>query len=131
MQEVTIGQVHEALRNGEFSARELTEAYLGAMEAQDGQGPALNAVVSRDEGALERADELDEALRGTGELSGSLHGIPVLVKDCIETQDVPTSFGSEVFADYRPKADATVVRNLRESGAIILAKTTLPDFATS
>ena len=62
---------------------------------------------------------------------GPLHGIPVVIKDCLETADMPTSFGSEIFADYWAGKDATVVSKLRAAGAIILAKTTLPDWATS
>jgi amidase len=62
---------------------------------------------------------------------GPLHGIPMVIKDCLETADMPTSFGSEIFAEYRADGDAAVVTRLRTAGAIILAKTTLPDWATS
>jgi Asp-tRNA(Asn)/Glu-tRNA(Gln) amidotransferase A subunit family amidase len=78
-----------------------------------------------------RAAELDESLARTGELTGPLHGIPVLVKDCVETSEIETTFGSEAIAGYRPAHDAVVVKKLRDAGAIVLAKTTLPDFATS
>ena len=64
-------------------------------------------------------------------MSGPLHGIPVLVKDCVETSDIPTTFGSEALDGYVPERDAVTVRKLREAGAVILGKTTLPDFATS
>jgi amidase len=131
LEETTIEQIHAALRSGEVTSRELVEGYLARIDAYDREGPALNAIVNVGEGALRRAEELDEALSRTGELVGPLHGIPVLVKDCIETEDIPTTFGSEVFSGYRPKEDATLIRNLREAGAILLAKTTLPDFATS
>ena len=131
VEEATIAEIHEAMRAGRLTARQLVEAYLRRIDAFDRQGPQLNAIVNVNARALDRADELDEALARTGELAGPLHGIPVLVKDCIETIDVPTTFGSIVFSDYQPESDATVVRNLRDAGATILATTTLPDFATS
>ena len=130
-EEATIERIHAALRAGETTARGLVEGYLARVDAYDKDGPALNAIVESNARALQRADELDESFTNTGELVGPLHGIPVLVKDCIETEDVATTFGSVAFAGYRPKEDATVVKNLREAGAILLAKTTLPDFATS
>lgn len=67
----------------------------------------------------------------SGKPVGSLHGIPMVVKDCLETADMPTSYGSEIFADYRADADAAVIATIRGEGAIIIAKTSLPDWATS
>lgn len=131
VEEATIGSIHAAMRNGELTARELVDAYLARIERLDAAGPKLNSVVNVSEHARDRAGELDEALARTGELTGPLHGIPVLVKDCVETSDIPTTFGSEAVSDYVPAEDAVVVRKLREAGAIILGKTTLPDFATS
>lgn len=131
VEETTIEQVHTAMRAGELSAATLVDVYLARIRAYDQDGPAINAIVNLNEGAAARAAELDRTLAATGELSGPLHGIPVLVKDCIETQDVATTFGNECFSGYRPARDATVVRRLREAGAIVLAKSTLPDFATS
>jgi Amidase len=96
----------------------------------DQAGPQLNAVVTVNEAALDRASEPDSALQSGGSV-GPLHGIPMVVKDCLETDDMPTSFGSEVFADYRPEHDAAVIAKLRRAGAVIVAKTTLPDWATS
>lgn len=131
IEEATIAGIQEAMRTGKITARSLVDSYLARIAAYDQHGPAINAVVSINSGARDRADELDASLSSTGELSGSLHGIPMLVKDCIETVDMPTSFGSVAFADYRPTNDATVVRNLREAGAVVLGKTSLPDFAFS
>jgi amidase len=96
----------------------------------DQAGPQLNAVVTVNEAALDRASEPDSALQSGGSV-GPLHGIPMVVKDCLETDDMPTSFGSEVVADYRPEHDAAVIAKLRRAGAVIVAKTTLPDWATS
>lgn len=73
----------------------------------------------------------DAELQRTGETVGPLHGIPVLVKDCVETSEIETTFGSAAIEGYTPAEDAVTVRKLRDAGAVILAKTTLPDFATS
>lgn len=127
----SIAEIQAALFTGRVTARGLVEAYQDRIAAYDQAGPELNAVVTLNPGALDRADELDAAYAASRRPVGPLHGIPMVVKDCLETADMPTSFGSEAFADYRPMADATVIANLRAAGAIILAKTTLPDWATS
>ena len=131
VEETTIGEIQEAMRGGTLNAADLVECYLRRIDTYDQAGPKINCIVNINENARERAAELDDAFARAGEFTGPLHGIPVLVKDCIETNDAPTTFGNIAFARYRPKSDATVVRKLREAGAIILAKTTLPDFATS
>jgi amidase len=129
--EATVDQIHEAMRGGRLPAGDLVRHYLERIDTYDKAGPRLNAVLGINQHAEARAAELDERLARTGELAGPLHGIPVLVKDCVETSEIPTTFGSEAIKDYTPREDAVVVRKLRASGAIILAKTTLPDFATS
>jgi amidase len=131
VEETTIADLHAAMRAGEVTSRALVETYLQRIDAYDRSGPALNAILGVNDRAIERAEELDDALGRTGELVGPLHGIPVVVKDCIETSEIDTTFGSAAVAGYRPAEDAVIVRKLREAGAIILAKTTLPDFATS
>jgi len=131
VEETTIADIHAAMRAGELTSRALVEAYLQRIEAYDRSGPELNSILGVNDGALARAGELDEALSQTGELTGPLHGIPVVVKDCVETSEIDTTFGSAAVQGYRPAEDAVIVRKLREAGAIILAKTTLPDFATS
>src|SRR3954452_11584185 len=131
IEEATIDGIHEAMRSGEVTSAALVEAYRERIDALDRGGPRLNSVLAMNEHAAERAAELDAELARTGELSGPLHGIPVLVKDCVETSGIPTTFGSEALTDYTPAHDAVTVRKLREAGAAILGKTTLPDFATS
>jgi Asp-tRNA(Asn)/Glu-tRNA(Gln) amidotransferase A subunit family amidase len=128
--EATIGDVHDAYETGELTCSELVETYLDRIEAYDRNGPELNSVVTVNSNATERAAELDEAYESFGPV-GSLHGIPIVVKDQVETADIRTTFGSEAFADYTPAADATLVERLNEAGAVILAKTNLPDWATS
>ena len=129
--EATIDGIHAAMHAGELTSRALVDAYLDRIEAVDRAGPRLNGVLGVSEVARARADELDAALARDGELTGPLHGIPVLVKDCVETSDIPTTFGSAAIEGYTPERDAVIVRKLRDAGAVILAKTTLPDFATS
>jgi len=124
--EATIASIHEAYRTRALSAVELVRAYLERIEAYDRGGPRLNSIVTVNERAEERARELDE-----GGPTGPLHGIPVVLKDNINTHDLPTSYGSVAMRGYRPPADATLVKRLRAAGAIVLAKTALPDWATS
>ena len=131
IEEATIDGIHAAMRAGEITSARLVDVYRERIDAIDRNGPQLNSVLGLNADASARAAELDADLERTGELSGPLHGIPVLVKDCVETSGIPTTFGSEAIVDYVPERDAVTVRKLREAGAVILGKTTLPDFATS
>lgn len=131
LEEATIDDIHSAFRSGELSCRRLVELYLARIEAYDKSGPELNSIITINPNVLEEAEKLDRSFERDGELVGPLHGVPVLVKDQAETAGIRTTFGSIAFEDYTPEDDATVVRRLKEAGAIILAKTNLPDFATS
>lgn len=128
--EATIDDIHAAYESGEITCEELVDRYLDRIEAYDENGPELNAIITVNDNALDRAAELDERFQNDG-LVGPLHGIPFVVKDQVETADMTTTFGSEAFTDYKPTEDATLVSHLRDAGAIILAKTNLPDWATS
>ena len=129
IEEATIDGIHAAMLAGELRCSALVEVYLQRIDAFDRDGPKLNTIVNLCDQARRRADELDEDLAATGRLSGPLHGIPVLVKDCIETADTPTTFGSIATPRYLARADAEVVRRLRAAGAVVLGKTALCDFA--
>ncbi len=131
LEETTIDDIRSAFKAGEMTCRRLVELYLARIEAYDKNGPELNSVIMINPRALEEAEELDRSFEQTGDFVGPLHGIPVLLKDQAETRDMPTTFGSIALKDYFPEDDATVVKKLRETGAVILAKTNLPDFATS
>ena len=131
VEELTIKDVHDAFLAGNYSAVDLVQAYLDRIEAIDRSGDSLNSIITLSAHALFEAARLDTALSQTGELVGPLHGVPVVVKDQIETADIPTSFGSIASGDYTPTVDATAIGKLKAAGAIILAKTTMPDFATS
>ena len=127
----SIAELQAAMRSGKLTAVQLVDFYLDRVDRFDTAGPKLNSIVTLAPDARDQAGARDEQRVSNPDGLGPLHGIPILVKDCLETADMPTSFGSEVFADYQPSEDATVIRKLREAGAIILGKTTLPDWATS
>lgn len=129
--ELTIAGAHAHFAAGTLTAQALIDAYLERIAAYDQQGPALNAVVSRNPDASSEAAALDRDFAQTGQFKGPLHGVPLLVKDNIEVAGMPCTQGLAAFADYRPGSDAHVIARLRAAGAIILGKTTLPDFATS
>ena len=126
--ETSIDAIHRAYKAGVLTSHQLTQAYLNRINAFDKQGPAINSIITINPRALEEADKLDAEYKKSG-FVGPLHGIPVLVKDEIDTAGMPTTLGSVVFRDYRPTLDAFVVTKLRKAGAIILGKTTLSEFA--
>ncbi|MEM9430281.1 MAG: amidase [Pseudomonadota bacterium] len=131
IEETTIGHIHAAYRDGTLSCVELTQGYLDRIAALDKAGPELNAFVTMNPAALERAAELDRAYAETGSFVGPLHGIPIGVKDQAETAGLETSFGSAALKGYVPAEDATIITKLHEAGAILLGKLTMPDFAAS
>jgi amidase len=126
--ETSIDDVHAAFRSGKLTAHQLVQGYLDRIDAYDKRGPAINSIITLNPRALEDADRLDAAFKAGG-FVGPLHGIPVLVKDEIDTAGMPTTLGTLVFKDYRPTRDSFVVEKLRKAGAIILGKTTLSEFA--
>jgi len=128
--EATILQLQAALTSGTVSSRELVQMYLARIEAYDQQGPALNAISAVNANALAEADARD-AERQSGQVRGPLHGIPVIVKDNYETNDMQTAAGSILLKDWIPPSDATTVTKLREAGAIIIAKTNMHEWAWS
>jgi len=128
--EASIGDIHQAMRDGRLTARQLVEAYLERIEAYDKRGPSLNGIIELNPRALERADELDAALAASG-LAGPLHGIPMIVKDNYDFAGMPTSAGSASLADSMPPDDSFQVRRIRAAGAIVLAKSNMAEFAFS
>lgn len=126
--ETTIDDIHEAMETGMITSGQLVERYIERIETYDTSGPELNSIVTVNENAAKRAAELDETLTADG-LVGPLHGIPVLVKDQAETEGVTTTFGSEACTDYVPDSDATIVSRIKDAGAVVLAKTNMPDWA--
>lgn len=131
IEEATIAGIHQAYSDGSLTCRQLVQAYLDRIDAFDRNGPKLNAIITVNPEALAEADRLDALYARSKKLSGPMHGIPVVVKDQAETKGIMTTFGSIAMDGYVPARDATAVAMMKAAGAIILAKTTLPDWATS
>ena len=125
LEEATISDVQAAYLSGALTSAKLVQAYLERIQAYDQAGPKLNVVILLNPKALEEAAALDEHLRKTGKFVGPLHGIPVLLKDNVNTKDMPTTGGSLSLAGYTPATDAAITQKLRSAGAIILAKVNL------
>lgn len=129
IRETTIDDVQQAMLAGKLTCRQLVEQYLVHIERYDQQGPCINAIISINPQALPEADALDALLQRIGKLNGPLHGVPVLLKDNINTQSWATTAGSAAMANYIPTADAFITTRLKQAGALILAKTNLHEFA--
>jgi amidase len=129
LDEATIDDVQAAYKAGATTAELVVKNYQERIRAYDKAGPKLTVVIFLNPTAVEEAKALDKTLRRTGSFTGPLHGIPVLLKDNIDTKDMPTTGGSQSLAGYTPAADAAITRKLRASGAIILAKVNLHELA--
>lgn len=123
--EATIPEMQQAMEEGRITSRELVEAHLVRIAMYEEE---VNAVIAVNADALEEADRLDRE-RAAGNLRGPLHGIPVALKDNVHTTDMPTTGGALAFEDYIPPYEATLTENLREAGAVILAKTVMTELA--
>ncbi len=129
LQEATISQLQKGLESGKYTARSIAEAYLKRIQKIDKSGPSVNSVIEVNPDALSIADALDRE-RKEGRIRGPLHGIPVIIKDNIDTADkMVTSAGSLALKDSRPAQDSFVAKRLREAGAVILAKANLSEWA--
>jgi amidase len=122
--ETSIDDIHAAMRAGKLTAQQLVQAYLDRIAAYDKGGPNINSIITLNPHALDDARELDVAFKRSG-FVGALNGMPVVVKDEIDTAGMPTTLGTVVFKDYRPPRDSFAVAKLRKAGAIILGKATL------
>ncbi len=129
VEEASIGDIHDAYRAGITNACAVTQAFLDRIEAYDRQGPALWTIIVTNPNALSDADALDRHFSTTGQFVGPLHGIPVLVKDNYDVAGLQTTGGSASLVGWVPEHDATVVQKLKAAGAIILAKTTMSEWA--
>ena len=130
VEEATISEIHAAMAAGRLTCRELVGQYLARIAAYDKAGPAINALVVVNPKALDVADSLDRRFRASGRV-GSLHCIPIVVKDNMQTTDLPTTAGSLAFQGWMAKKDAFQVRRIREAGAIVIAKSNMAEFAFS
>src|SRR5262245_21191884 len=123
--EAGIPDLQQALSEGRLTSRQLVVAYLTRIALYEDQ---LKAIMIVNPHVLEEAEERDRE-RAQGTVRGPLHGIPIALKDNIHTMDMPTTGGAVAFEGYRPPYDATITRNLRAGGAIIIAKTVLTELA--
>src|SRR5215216_5260918 len=127
--EMTIAELHAAYLEGRTTARAVTQTHLDRIARFDRKGPALGAIIITNPDALSDADTLDAGLGATGRLNGALHGVPVLVKDNYDVAGVQTTAGSAALIGWTPTSNAMLVAKLRAAGAIILAKTTMSEWA--
>ena len=129
LDEITIDDLQKAFQSGQYSSRSLTEKYLARIQEIDKAGPRVNSVIELNPDALQIAGALDQERKSTGP-RGPLHGIPVLIKDNIDTSDrMSTTAGSLSLVGSRPPSDAFVAARLRKAGAVILGKTNLSEWA--
>ena len=129
LDEVTIADLQAGMSSGKFSSRAITEKYLARIEEIDRRGPAVNSVLEINPEAHSIAESLDRE-RQEKKARGPLHGIPVLIKDNIDTADkMQTTAGSLALLGSRPSKDSFVAQKLREAGAVILGKTNLSEWA--
>lgn len=128
IEEATIAQIHAAFMAKTLTCRALTQAYLDRIDALDKRGPAINAIILVNPQALAVADSLDKRFAAAG-LTGALHCIPMIVKDNFETVGLQTTGGSLALEGWKPLQDATMVRQIKGAGAIVLAKANLAEWA--
>src|SRR6185295_2093698 len=129
LEELTIPELQSGMQSGKYTARSLVKKYLDRIDEIDKNGPALNSIIELNPDAIPIAEALDRERKDKG-ARGPLHGIPILIKDNIDTADrMMTTAGSLALVGARPAQDAFVARKLREAGAVILGKTNLSEWA--
>src|SRR3984957_4005344 len=129
LDEVTIPQLQDGMKSGKYTAQSLVEKYLARIDEIDKRGPAVNAIIELNPDALSIAQALDQERNAKG-ARGPLHGIPVLIKDNIDTADrMMTTAGSLALVGSKPPKDSFVAQRLRAAGAVILGKTNLSEWA--
>ncbi len=129
LDEITISQLQEGMKSGKFTARSLVEKYASRIDEIDKTGPSVNSILELNPDAPAIADGLDQE-RNTKGARGPLHGIPVLIKDNIDTADkMMTTAGSLALLGSKPPKDSFVAQKLRAAGAVILGKTNLSEWA--
>jgi amidase len=129
LHEATVDGLQEAMRTGRLTARRITELYLARIQALNTRGPELRGIIEINPDALAIADQLD-AERKAGTVRGPLHGIPIALKDNIDTHDrMTTTAGSLALEGSIPPQDSFVAQKLREAGAVLLAKANMSEWA--
>src|SRR6202167_4603492 len=131
LDEITISDLQDGMKSGKFTARSLVEQYSARIEEidKDKHGPAINSIIELNPDALSMADALDQERKAKGP-RGPMHGVPVLIKDNIDTADrMMTTAGSLALVGSKPQQDSHVAQKLRRAGAVILGKTNLSEWA--
>jgi amidase len=129
LEEITIAELQDGMKSGKFTARSLVEKYSARINEIDKRGPAVNAIIELNPDALSIAEALDQERKAKGP-RGPLHGVPVLIKDNIDTADrMMTTAGSLALVGSKPPKDSFVAQKLRAAGAVILGKTNLSEWA--
>ncbi len=129
IEELTIPQLRQGYKDGKYTVTQIVTIYLNRINDLDKNGPKLNSVIQVNPDALTIAGELDKEL-SAGKSRGPLHGVPVILKDNISTNDkMPNSAGSRALRNSYPKDDSFVAKKLREAGAVIIAKSNLSEWA--
>jgi amidase len=133
VQEATIARIHAAMNSRRLTCRALVAEYLRRIEAYDKQGPALNALVQINPGALQEADDLDRRFKTAAGVPASapLHCVPAIVKDNFETIGLQSAAGSLAMTGFVADKDAFLVKRMKEAGAIVLAKSNMAEWAFS
>ena len=129
LEEMTISELQLGYKEGRYLIADLVSAYLDRIIELDKTGPGLNSIIMINPDALQIAEELDKEM-ASGKIRGPLHGVPVILKDNIDTGDkMPTTAGSTALRDSYAKADSYIAKKLREAGAVIIAKANLSEWA--
>jgi amidase len=129
LEEITVSELQDGMKSGKFTSRSLVEKYSARIDEIDKHGPSINAIIERNPDAFSIAEALDQERKIKGP-RGPMHGIPVLIKDNIDTADkMMTTAGSLALVGSKPLQDSFVARKLRSAGAMILGKTNLSEWA--
>lgn len=129
LEEITISRLQQGYKEGRYTIRQVVTDYLARIAAIDKSGPCLNSVIVINPDAVQLAEELDKEM-ASGKIRGPMHGIPVLLKDNIDTHDrMPTTAGATILRNSFPLKDSRVAAKLREAGAVIIGKTNLSEWA--
>jgi Asp-tRNA(Asn)/Glu-tRNA(Gln) amidotransferase A subunit family amidase len=129
LNEATVESIHAAFANKTLTCTTLVKSYLARIEAYDKQGPTLLSIININPNALNEAAKLDQEYKDSKGSVGSLHCIPIILKDNFNTYDMPTTGGNVAMKNSIPPSDAFTVNKMRKAGAIILAKSNLQEFA--
>ena len=129
LEEATIATIRAAFASRQLTCTQLTKLYLDRIDAYNLKGPSLHAIITVNPGAMETAAEMDRQYRANPAGVGTLHCIPLVLKDNFNTADMPTTGGNVSMKDSRPSSDAFTVAKLRKAGALILGKANLQEFA--